>query len=224
MSALNANGIRGRLKDQDDRRRLVVSPILDPSVQLGENQAAIDVRLGRVFSIVRPWAHGVGELLDGHGQTPSAAIDTFVLAFGQPLIIHPHQFVLARTLEMVRLPGDLLAYVIGRSSWGRRGLIVATAVVVHPGFAGPITLELRNLGETPIALYPMDRIAQLTFHELSGPGPDVVTAAASQFTASFEPSLGRVRNPDEVRRLHRLAVEANFAADMRLEGVVVTAR
>jgi dUTPase len=49
------------------------------------------------------------------------------------------------------------------------GLIVATAVVVHPGFAGPITLELRNLGEVPLAIYPLERIAQLTFHELDEP-------------------------------------------------------
>ena len=57
-----------------------------------------------------------------------------------------------------------MAYVVGRSSWGRLGLIVATAIGVHPGFAGPLTLELRNLGETPLRLYPGQPIAQLFFH------------------------------------------------------------
>ena len=103
------------------------------------------------------------------------------------------------------MPRDLLAYVIGRSSWGRRGLIVATAVVIHPGFAGPITLELRNLGEMPIALYPMDRIDPLTFHETTGDVPNPVEM--SQFTASFEPTLGRVRDETEARRLRKLAAE-----------------
>jgi len=57
-----------------------------------------------------------------------------------------------------------MAYVAGRSTWGRLGLIVATAVGVHPGFAGNLTLELRNLGETPLTLYPGQTIAQLFFH------------------------------------------------------------
>ncbi len=208
MTALSAATLKERLTHPDAASRLVVSPLLDPAAQLSEAQAAIDVRLGRVFSLVRPWAHGVGEQLQRNredGDPPQPSLDTFVLAFGQPLIIHPHQFVLARTLEMVRLPSDLLAYVIGRSSWGRRGLIVATAVVVHPCFAGPITLELRNLGEMPIALYPMDRIAQLTFHTLSS---GEVPTGGSQFTASFEPTLGRVRNPDEEKRLRRMVGEA----------------
>lgn len=202
VTALNAQGIRDRLTHTSDESRLVVSPLLDPVAQLSKTQAGVDVRLGRVFSLVRPWAHGVGEVIDQAGGSSQASLDTFVLAFGQPLIIHPHQFVLARTLEMVRLPADMLAYVIGRSSWGRRGLIVATAVVVHPCFAGPITLELRNLGEMPIALYPMDRIAQLTFHCL-GPG-ESIAFGASQFSASFEPTLGNVRSPSEEHRIRRM--------------------
>jgi len=186
MTALDCTTLKSRLTSADAATRLVISPLLDPAIQLSANQAAVDVRLGRVFRVVRPWAHGVGELLDD-ANLSQASLDTIVLAFGQPLIIHPHQFVLARTLETVRLPADLLAYVIGRSSWGRRGLIVATAVVVHPGFAGPITLELRNLGEMPIALYPMDRVAQLTFHELKTAAS--LPTMGSQFLGSFEPSL-----------------------------------
>jgi dCTP deaminase len=61
-----------------------------------------------------------------------------------------------------------MAYVLGRSTWGRLGLIVATAVGIQPNFAGTLTLELRNLGETPLSLYPGQIIAQLFFHEISG--------------------------------------------------------
>ena len=67
-------------------------------------------------------------------------------------------------IEYLRLPSDLMSYVVGRSTWGRLGLIVATAIGIHPGFAGPLTLELRNLGETPLRLYPGEPIAQLFFH------------------------------------------------------------
>jgi dCTP deaminase len=178
---------------------------LDPERQLSENQAALDVRLGRAFSIVRAWQQGVAEDLeaaDDHGVL-EPELESFVLQFGEPLIIHPHQFVLARTLEVVRLPKNLLAYVIGRSSWGRRGLIVATAVVVHPGFSGPITLELKNVGEVPIALYPMDRIAQLTFHDVSVAG--ISTKVTSQFASTFVPTLGSVRDQETYSRLKILS-------------------
>ena len=57
-----------------------------------------------------------------------------------------------------------MSYVVGRSTWGRLGLIVATAICIHPLFAGPLTRELRNLGETPLKLYPGEAIAQLIFH------------------------------------------------------------
>lgn len=210
MSALAANAIRARLRHDAPERRLVVSPLLDPLIQVSDSQAGIDVRLGRVFSIARPWATRVGEYIDPDGASPSSSLETFILAFGQPLIIHPHQFVLGRTLELVRMPSDLVSYVIGRSSWGRRGLIVATAVVVHPGFSGPIILELRNLGETPIALYPMDRIAQLVFHTLddatsSGQAAAPGASIGSQFLATFEPSMGKVRRHEEAERLAAMA-------------------
>jgi dCTP deaminase len=86
---------------------------------------------------------------------------------GDYLVVHPHQFVLAQTLEYVRLPRFLMAYVVGRSTWGRLGLITATAIGVHPLFSGNLTLEIRNLGETPLRLYPGESIAQLFFIRLT---------------------------------------------------------
>lgn len=68
-------------------------------------------------------------------------------------------------MEYIKLPNDILGYIIGRSSWGRLGLVIATATLIHPGFAGVITFELTNLGDVPIALYPGIRIAQLSFHK-----------------------------------------------------------
>ena len=194
MGALSFGEIKNYLKKKDPQKRLVVTPLLDPKEQLNIGQAAIDVRLGRGFSLVRAWTQGVAELVSTINDhiVIEQPLESTVLDFGQPLIIHPHQFVLARTLEMVRLPKNLLAYVIGRSSWGRRGLIVATATVIHPGFSGPITLELKNVGETPIALYPFDRIAQLTFHEVAQSKDN--TLLISQFASNFIPKLGHVRD------------------------------
>ena len=59
-----------------------------------------------------------------------------------------------------------MAYVIGRSSWGRLGLVIATATMIQPGFHGTITLELTNVGNVPLVLLPGTRIAQLVFHHV----------------------------------------------------------
>jgi dCTP deaminase len=218
MTALSFDELKTYLHRTPDSKRLVVAPLLDPVAQLRENQAAIDVRLGRVFSIAKPWTQGVADEIAPFTDEPSPEppLETVILNFGQSLIIHPHQFVLARTLEMLRLPADLIAYVIGRSSWGRRGLIVATAVVVHPGFAGPVTLELRNLGETPMALFPLDLIAQLVFHKIEV-GTTVPTEP-SQFASSFEPSLGRVRKDETLKRITFLAGEYASRREPKADG------
>jgi dCTP deaminase len=84
-------------------------------------------------------------------------------------VADPRHFVLAATLEYLRLPNDIGAYVVGRSSWGRVGLIVATAIMAHPGFTGRLTLELVNEGDSPIRLYPGMRIAQLALDKLDEP-------------------------------------------------------
>src|SRR5262245_18868742 len=89
---------------------------------------------------------------------------THYVRFGDKYILHPGSFVFGVTLEWLRLPGDLAAYVIGRSSWGRRGLIIATATGVHPGFKGCLTLALTNVGEIPIAIKPGMETCQLFLH------------------------------------------------------------
>jgi len=82
---------------------------------------------------------------------------------GEELILHPGQLLLASTLEYLSIPQDLGASVVTRSSYGRLGLVTATSIFVHPGFKGCLTLELTNVGNSPIALRPGERIAQLVF-------------------------------------------------------------
>ena len=79
---------------------------------------------------------------------------------------------------------DLSAYVVGRSSWGRDGLIIATATGVHPGYSGIITLEISNVGEIPIYLYPGLSIAQLFIQEVT---PGVTGDVFSTFRGSSSP-------------------------------------
>ncbi len=84
------------------------------------------------------------------------------------VIVHPGEFILGTTLETVKCPSNLVARVEGRSSYGRLGIIVhATAGYIDPGFKGDITLEIQNLGNAPVKLYPEDRVCQLVFETMT---------------------------------------------------------
>jgi dCTP deaminase len=120
---------------------------------------------------------------------PKATRDVYI-PFGEQYILHPRNFVLGVTLEWLRLSADLAGYVTAKSSWGRRGLVIATAVGVHPGFTGCLTLELTNLGEVPIAIQPGMQVCQLFLHSASTNSQDV---DQSIFVGYRRPTLGMVR-------------------------------
>jgi dCTP deaminase len=88
----------------------------------------------------------------------------------EPFILHPGEFVLGSTREYVRLPEDLVARLEGKSSLGRLGLLIhSTAGYVDPGFEGHLTLELSNVANLPITIYPGMKIGQISFFRLSSP-------------------------------------------------------
>lgn len=95
--------------------------------------------------------------------------ETVTLTDKQPFFtLSKKVFVLAHTMERVRIPHDLVGKIEGRSSWARKGLVVENAGWIDPGFSGQIVLELYNLSPEPIQLCLGDRICQLTLHQLSG--------------------------------------------------------
>jgi dCTP deaminase len=120
--------------------------------------------------------------------------------FGSRFILHPQSFVLGATLEWIRLPSNLAGYVVGRSSWGRRGLIIATAAGVHPGFTGCLTLELTNVGEIPIVIKPGMTICQLFLHTVDSKSPET---DKSPFVCSRRPSLGKIKLDAVAEKLSR---------------------
>lgn len=198
MSVLDREAIAKLLEEGD----LFVSPILDWAHQIGP--ASIDLRLGNVAFTAR--ARGVSEVnpdayrkTQGQHATVRARkqkLDRYDVPFHSPLLIHPGQLTLVPTLEWVDLPNDILGYVTARSSWAREGLSIATATLINPCYSGIITLELANLGQIPVRLYPGMRIAQIAFHKIDverkrGPGP------GSQFKLAFEPEPGDVSQFDE---------------------------
>ena len=165
--------------------------------------ASIDLRLGRWFRIMKKTNLHVLTLNYGKSSLNSTKTneslrkgslnsDTFTkemfVRFGSEFILHPGQFVLGITIEWICLPSDLGGYITGKSSWGRRGLVIETAAGIHPGFRGCLTLELANVGEIPIALVPGMQVCQLFLHNVD----NSEKRAKSQFIGRRKPSLGNV--------------------------------
>lgn len=133
---LKAGKIREKISDTLDPLVITPRPSLD---SLKDGSAAVDLRLGTWFLALRPARMAALEI----GSADEAkATKTHYVKFGDSYYLHPHSFALGVTLEWLRIPRTLAGYVVGKSSWGRRGLIIATAVGVHPGFTGCLTLEL----------------------------------------------------------------------------------
>jgi dCTP deaminase len=208
MSALSTEAIRARMNEPSLGRRLIISPLLDEQAQAKPGQAAVDVRLGFDFCLVTASRFGsIGEFDDDEqGATFGELYHREFVPLGSEIVIHPHQFFLAQTLEYLRVPPDLMAYVVGRSTWGRLGLIVATAVGIHPGFAGSLTLELRNLGETPLTLLPGQSIAQLFFHNVVNAAgePSTELATRAQYVGTVDMVPKRLSDPATHMKLKKL--------------------
>lgn len=173
--------------------------IITPTPNLEElersGSGSVDLRLGTWFMSLRQAR--VACLTAGEEDQEAQLTKMHYVAFGDQYILHPRSFVLSVTLEWLRMPGELAAYVTGRSSWGRRGLVIATATGVHPGFRGCLTLELSNLGEIPVAISPGIRICQLFIHNvMTSPRPEI---DQTEFLAYRVPKLGHVR-PDAIAR------------------------
>jgi len=134
-------------------KKLSIEPLTSEQIQ----PESVDLRLG--FSYLKVKEHQVGLMsLDEEIQYEHFE--------NEEVIIPPHSFLLATTLEYIRLPENVTAFVEGRSSIGRMGLFIQNAGWVDPGFEGQITLELYNANRLPIKLVSGRRICQLVLAEM----------------------------------------------------------
>ncbi len=167
MSVLGRNRLEALFGHASVNERLIMTPMLSRG-QIGD--ASIDIRVGNDFIVTRR-----GNLAKLDPATDDVREHRYqtkhYVNVGDCFYLHPHELVLAGTLEYFRLPTNVAATVTSRSQWGRAGLVIATATAVHPGFSGSITLELLNLGEVPLVLYPGTPVAQIVFFDCDGGTP-----------------------------------------------------
>ena len=155
------------LSDRDIRTeinagRVKVEPFEEKMVQ----PSSVDVRLDRFFRVFENHKY---ESIDPSIEQAELTREVAV-ASDEFFILHPGEFVLASTYEVVTLPDDIAGRLEGKSSLGRLGLLThSTAGFIDPGFSGHITLELSNVANLPVKLFPGMKIGQLCLIKLSSP-------------------------------------------------------
>ena len=166
--------------------RLVIDPLDDDAIQ----PSSIDVRLDnrfRVFYTARHPYIDVKQPMDDLTELVEVKPD-------DAFILHPGEFVLGSSLERVGIPPDLAARLEGKSSLGRLGLMThSTAGFLDPGFTGHVTLELSNVANLPIMLWPGMKIGQLCIFRLSSPSEHPYGAAVygSRYQGQRGPTASR---------------------------------
>jgi dCTP deaminase len=208
LDVKNLNSTLWSMRERVSKDRpnpFVVTPSTNPKSQYSSN--SVDLRLGTSFLLNK--TSGYTHISPDPREIQASGKDIPIEAFYQELfvpvgdnfILHPHQFVLAATLEYICIPFDYYALVLGRSSWGRLGLNIATATTVHAGFRGCITLELRNLGETPLPLKVGLRIAQLCLIPvpISATSEEYVGyfATPSKYIGPVAPEIPKIKDDED---------------------------
>ncbi|GAA2076278.1 dCTP deaminase [Pseudolysinimonas kribbensis] len=179
------------LSDRDIKAELESGRIgLDP-LDLGMIQpSSMDVRIDRFFRLFDNHKYPfIDPAEDQPELTRLIDVDD-----DRPFILHPGEFVLGSTFELVTLPDDIAARLEGKSSLGRLGLLThSTAGFIDPGFSGHVTLELSNVATLPIKLWPGMKIGQLCFFRLSSPAenPYGTSAYGSRYQGQRGPTASR---------------------------------
>ena len=148
------------IKAQIAAGRLVIEPFDAGRVQ----PSSVDLRLDRTFLVFRNTRRAYLDVK----EPVDDLMERIALEDDEPIVLHPAEFILGSTIETVTIPDDLVGRLEGRSSVGRLGVVIhSTAGYIDPGFSGQITLEIANLANIPIRLYPGMRIAQISFSQMT---------------------------------------------------------
>jgi dCTP deaminase len=142
--------------------QIVIEPFEPDNIQ----PSSIDIRVDRYFRVFRNHTSRVIDVKENQEDLT----ELVEISEDDCFILHPGEFVLGATAERLSVPNDLVARIEGKSSLGRLGLLIhSTAGFIDPGFDGHITLELANVANLPITIYPNMKIGQISFLQMSTP-------------------------------------------------------
>jgi len=166
--------------------RIAIDPFEESNVQ----PSSVDLRVAPTF---RVFANHLYPYIDPRRHQENLT-SVHQVPEDSHFILHPGEFALGATLERVQLGDDIVARLEGKSSLGRLGLMIhSTAGFVDPGFNGHLTLELSNVAQLPIAIYPGMRIGQISFYQMTtvADNPYGSGATGSKYQGQSGPTASR---------------------------------
>ena len=172
------------IREEIEAGRIVIDPFDPACVQ----PSSVDLHVDAEF---RVFANNRYPYIDVKQEQPDLT-ELIETKPDEPFILHPGEFVLGSTLERVALPTDLVARLEGKSSLGRLGLLIhSTAGYVDPGWKGNLTLELSNVANLPITLYPGMKIGQISFFRLTTAAEIPYGGTGSKYQGQRGPTASR---------------------------------
>ena len=191
MSVLSRECILARLRlDIREDQSLVITPLLRSEKALDVD--AVDLRLGCHFLL--PKVPPAPAILPGASASSSSHIHAHV-PYGEYLVVPAHQTVLGATLEFLKLPYDVSGQVLTKSSVARTFTVVETAPWIHPSYRGCLTLEIANVSNTPLLLYPGRLICQLIL--LTVEKPSTPGKMSGTYLGPVYPEAPKFRTPED---------------------------
>jgi dCTP deaminase len=152
--------------------RIVIEPLDESAIQ----PSSVDLHVDRYFRVFR---NDTTPFIDPK-EAQEDLTELVEVVEERAFILHPGEFVLGSTLEHVALPDDIVARLEGKSSLGRLGLLIhSTAGFVDCGWNGHLTLELSNVANLPIAIYPGMKIGQISFLRMTSPAENPYGSATT---------------------------------------------
>jgi dCTP deaminase len=167
-------------------KRIVIDPLGEQCIQ----PSSVDLHVDKHFRLFRNHSMRVIDVKEDLEDLT----ELVEIPAGQALILHPGEFILGSTLERVALPDDLVARLEGKSSLGRLGLLIhSTAGFVDAGWDGHLTLELSNVANLPITIYPGMKIGQISFLRMTTPAenPYGSSGLGSKYQNQWGPTPSR---------------------------------
>jgi dCTP deaminase len=181
-------------------RSLVITPLpvrkdKGPYKRDGFDRDSIDLRLGSHFFVPRSYRSPC--FIPGL-TSPHHLYQEQYIPRGSFLVLPAHNTVLGATLEYIKLPSDVSGEILTKSSWARTFITIETAPWVHPLFRGCLTLEIANVSNAPVILYPGEKIAQLilllTTCDTSKKKEDEIEGT---YIGPVRPEPAQLRHPEE---------------------------
>ena len=174
------------IREQLEKGGIVIEPLGEGAIQ----PSSVDLHVDRYFRVFR---NDTTPYIDPK-QAQEDLTELVEVQDGRAFILHPGEFVLGSTLERVALGEDVVARLEGKSGLGRLGLLIhSTAGFVDAGWDGHLTLELSNVANLPIAIYPGMKIGQISFLHMTTPADEPYGSRAtdSKYKGQTGPTASR---------------------------------